>query len=293
MRTVRVLFLRAAPGVVFLFTLSLFLGYMHAGNTMPPSNSLNVVNLAREIAGDAGGWVILMIVNDAYMGLARNWICNLKSLGLQHRLQSTLFVALDQPTYAELEGYHRVEWFVAGKGQLNYGTGPYYDLMHQRTALVLELLQQRIKVFLCEADQVWFEDIVEYVDSRYRGADIVTYDDSINQRGRLPCGGFLFLNPSRATVLLWDTLTTRHAEEMGNEQLLLKRILAENPRQARVDFLPADKFRNGMPLQGKAPPLAANTSFVHANWMVGTPKKSESLRENALWYVTDDGQCLH
>ena len=253
----------------------------------------DVVAQARMLAGDRGGWVLLMLANAAYMELTRNWICNLKSLGLEHLVHSTLFVALDEPTYAQLEGYHRVPWFIAGEEPLEYGTPPYYDLMHRRTALVLELLRHDIRVFLCEADQAWAGDVVQYVDERHAGADIVTYDDSINQRGRLPCGGFLFLNPSPATLQLWQTLTERHAVEGGNEQLLLRQILFEKPRQARVHFLPAHKFRNGRPLQGKGPPMAAGTLFVHANWMVGTLTKAASLRENALWYAGENDTCLH
>jgi len=255
--------------------------------------SSEVLLLAQEMSRTAvsGGWVMLVLANKAFGELTQNWVCNLKRLGLEKRLQSTLFVAIDQPTYDLLEGYHRVKWFAAGQEDLKYDTKPYFALMHKRTVLILELLKAGIKLFLCETDQVWLGDPVEYVLEHHAGADLVTYDDSKTQKDKLPCGGFLFLNPTQSTVVAWGTLVERHKKQMGNEQFLLQAILRQKPVGLKADFLPGEKFRNGIVLLQQKPVDVTGKLLIHANWMTGTVKKMATLKSQGFWFVDSKDLC--
>mmetsp|Transcript_66656 Transcript_66656/g.138959 ORF Transcript_66656/g.138959 Transcript_66656/m.138959 type:complete len:348 (-) Transcript_66656:71-1114(-) len=251
-----------------------------------------VLHMAKEMT-EKGGWVLLILANKAFAELTQNWICNLRGLGLEKRLEQTLFVAIDQPTYDQLEGYQRVKWFSAGQGDLKYDTKPYYELMHKRTVLILDLLKQKSKIFLCETDQIWYSDPVAYVEKNHPSADIVTYDDGKGQKEKLPCGGFLFLNPTQHTIKLWGTLVEKHKKQMGNEQMLLKGLLPKKPEGMKLEWLPSDKFRNGRwyvdGFGGK--PNPKKVVMMHTNWMIGTAIKVKTLKEKGLWFLTDKGAC--
>eukprot|EP00961_Rhodomonas_salina_P145211 1954311-Rhodomonas_salina.1 len=53
-----------------------------------PAISRDVIGVAREMRQNIGaeGWIMLVLANKAFGELTKNWVCNLKRLGLENRL---------------------------------------------------------------------------------------------------------------------------------------------------------------------------------------------------------------
>ncbi len=137
------------------------------------------------------------------------------------------------------------------------------------------------------------------------GMDIVAMDDSGTRQTKDITGGFLFLNSTPNTVLIWRELVEVHkiqmglsppkpeyafvthkmsTENWGNEQITLDELLrrAQKLNKIVLGWLPYQDFRSGVDLGS-----VSNKDFkvVHANWMIGAESKRQRLSETKLWFV--------
>lgn len=249
------------------------------------------------------GWTPLLIVNQGFLPIFENWLLlvrkNLEQAELL--LQCTLFVAIDQTSYDFISTLsflpRKVRWFTKHNSEMHYGTEVYYNLMVSRMELIQSLLSLRVNVAIIEADQVLLKDPFQVVNALESQElhDFITYDDSKDQKGSLPCFGFMFIRSSTRSREVWNKLTnmlkTKHWKTYAgmNEQSLFQTLRTRE--KVSVRFLPSDQFRNGVLFGGsgnkfRAPKKRQNESglsLVHANWVIGVKSKIELLDFHGWW----------
>ncbi len=152
----------------------------------------------------------------------------------------------------------------------------------------------KIPQIVVQADQIFLADpfrIVNSLESQLRH-DFIAYDDSKDQKGRLPCFGFLFIRSNSATINVWEKLLSKMEASPQNEQFLMQQLIHQDSTVS-FRFLPAEQFRNGVGFGGNGgdfapPPILPNLSsvvFVHANWVIGVKNKHQMLRHHGWWML--------
>jgi hypothetical protein len=135
--------------------------------------------------------------------------------------------------------------------------------------------------------------------------DIVAMDDSGTRQAHDITGGFLFLNSTSNTVMIWQELVEVHkiqmglappkpeyafvnqkmsTENWGNEQITFDELLRRAQKLNRIflGWLPHQDFRSGIDL-GRV--SIKEFKMIHANWLIGAERKTQRLKEAQLWFV--------
>jgi len=124
---------------------------------------------------------------------------------------------------------------------------------------------------------------------------------------RIACGGFLFLNSTPNTRIVWRELLEVHKMQMGysprtaeasrvlstsrssnwgNEQNTFSALMRQ-PRVLSVAWLNDDYFRSGSQLKAANFSLK-NLHMIHANWMLGVERKVQYLKKGKLWFLVKE-----
>ncbi len=137
------------------------------------------------------------------------------------------------------------------------------------------------------------------------GMDIIAMDDSGTRQTHDITGGFLFLNSTSNTVIIWQELVEVHkiqmgmsppkpeyafvthkmsTENWGNEQITFDELLWRALKLNRIflGWLPYQDFRSGIDL-GRV--SIKEFKMIHANWLIGANSKIQRLTEAKLWFV--------
>jgi hypothetical protein len=151
------------------------------------------------------------------------------------------------------------------------------------------------------------------------GMDVIAMDDSGTRQTHDITGGFLFLNSTSNTVIIWQELVEVHkiqmglsppkpeyafvtdkmsTEEWGNEQITFDELLrrAQKLNKIFLGWLPYQDFRSGKDLgsviqdgsgwnSGWFMKPSKEFRMVHANWVIGAESKIQRLIEAQLWFV--------
>ena len=182
-----------------------------------------------------------------------------------------------------------------------YGEYAYYDYLNFRTKLILRVLQQKVTLWLVEADAVWLQDPSAVVLGT--PGDIVTMDDQRDPSYKLIQGGFQLLRPTDATVSAWNRLHERletvmqkakrglHMGSSGNEQLMMNSIIRDKTINVSVSWLDPQLFISGKNYERinfglKLPMVVLN------NWIIGNVAKIVRATKWRYWYLDDNGRCL-
>jgi hypothetical protein len=136
--------------------------------------------------------------------------------------------------------------------------------------------------------------------------DIIAMDDSGTRQTHDITGGFLFLNSTSNTVIIWQELVEVHkiqmglsppkpeyafvthkmsTENWGNEQITFDELLrrAQKLNKIFLGWLPYQDFRSGIDMGSVS--NIKEFKMVHANWVIGAESKIQRLRESQLWLV--------
>eukprot|EP00802_Teleaulax_amphioxeia_P005177 Tamp_05181.p1 GENE.Tamp_05181~~Tamp_05181.p1 ORF type:complete len:661 (+),score=38.00 Tamp_05181:313-2295(+) len=284
-------------------------GHLHKPNSLPNAvvaTWSNVVDAAVQLHANqtcqkALGWTPLMIVNEHFLVLLKNWLqlTPQKLSGWGHTICAcTLFVAIDGSSMEFISRNVSLPWVTrwtdsSGPGtELKYGSHKYFELMSSRLRLVQDILLRGVNVALIEADQVLLKDpfrIVNFLESQ-KMHDFIAYDDSKDQNTRLPCFGFLFIRSNSASQEVWNKLIKKMEAKPQNEQILMQQLM-QHDNTVSFRFLPSMQFRNGVLFGGnggvfKRPAHRENSSnlaMVHANWVIGIENKILMLRYHGWW----------
>jgi hypothetical protein len=130
------------------------------------------------------GLTLLMYLNDAYLELTKNWICNLQKLDDQgiSILQKTVFITSTDTANAGLKRFSSslnvftITYPVTYS--VSYGTYEYYRLTVERLNLQNILIQEGSNIMIVEADAQWNSvSIVDTIFAELKEYDIVSAND--------------------------------------------------------------------------------------------------------------------
>ena len=139
--------------------------------------------------------VFLLYLNEAFLAMTKNFICNLKKIGSADVLNQTIFVTTQKSTMTELLNFdaslHVLSQEYSGdQGDVSYGTSAYYKLTLERIRLQRDLILAGINVFIIESDATWFSggEVLKRLGSGFEKFDVVSagfvsknHDFALNQ----------------------------------------------------------------------------------------------------------------
>ena len=247
--------------------------------------------------------VLFTMINDAYFDFAASWSCNTQHMDSVH--QRTLFLTTDSKTGENL----RSKWPGLSVTSLNssdlggaqtYSKAGYIRLMVERTKFIHRLLQAGVRLFLFEVDCIWLEDPTPTLLSRAGEGDIlatkVTGQD-------VTAGGFLFLNPTEATVKLWQRLVemmdnlynkvkalkpSESVSEALNDQQFFTSLVKKGYAGIKMVYLSADKFPDGKWYEART--RNPKPFIINNNWVSGKEAKVKRAKRFGHWFWNEKEQ---
>ena len=184
-----------------------------------------------------------------------------------------------------------------------YGSYSYHAYGLFRTKMALRLLQQKMTLWLIEADAAWLQDPRAVVLAT--PGDIVTADDlTRNHKDKVISTGFILLRPTEATVDAWNKLNKRFGTVMqkakdglkmgnsGNEQMMFGSMIREKTINVNVSWLDPQLFVNGKDYERINTPRVKLPMVVQNNWIIGNVAKIARAKKWKHWYLDDNGRCL-
>ena len=243
------------------------------------------------------GFVFLQLFNGDYVAFVRSWIC--QAVRIPHLMQQVLFVGTDSIAVQALrdDSVANVVSLPYSSSNLSYGQRQYFDYMLFRAKVVLGLLDAGINVWLVEADALWLQNPSPVIREA-RGLDVIAgQDGTFFISPSQPCAGFIYLNATNATRLMWSDLMAQHERVLkasttdelgasGSEMLMLPYHLPKVKWASfeRTSFVGGKwysdaNFRN-----------AVNPLVIQNNWLVGNRRKIERAKEFGHWFLGSDGR---
>ncbi|XP_070537505.1 uncharacterized protein [Ptychodera flava] len=241
------------------------------------------------------GLVIVQFLNLGFINMTKSWICNVECMDV---LPFTIFITSDRLAYWELKEWRPdlnvvLQTFGDSKS-MRHNEDSYNEYLCYRVRLIDLILNSPMSVFLVESDSVWLSNPVAFID-RYSNADIVANANRALSEEKQAMAGFVFLNATSSTRLLWTKLrqrlddisktyqngTGKSSGDMGIFNLLLK---TEKPK---VVWLPGDQFFSG---QWYRKPKLRDTSkqpvVIQNNFIAGNDRKEERAKWWNHWFLS-------
>lgn len=269
-------------------------------------------------AASDGQRVAMTIVDNAFMDLTRNWLCNVKTGGFVP--SGIVWLTLSEEVKAMVDGTG-IGTTVDLTGALKdageempnilYGHKTYWKLMLLRTRLIADLVSRGVEVFLFETDQTWLKDPFAHIERELNaGADMVgTLDTQHNVAGNT-----LYLRPTLPTRKLWSEVYRRFKasyDEVGVEtmeesessfvehdqhslsDLLLYNEEFRSEHPVALGLLNADLFVGGSWYSGFYKSEESRTPVViNNNFISGVGRKKKRAIEFGHWFIDRNGKCL-
>ena len=290
-----------------LLSFSLYAAYSIWAQLTPSSLNLHVnhtiaghaLSVARDIQR-MYGFVFVMYVDAAFLPMTRSWLCHTDTQVIEQTLfvTSTLLVSEGLNSSGARHVYS-LGHFEQQTGSA-YGQKIYYETVFKRAHFILELLRDGITLWIIESDSVWFGD-PSPVLRNFRGQDVIAGQDG-DLNDRIPEGGFLFLNSTSHTIVLWESLVnwqskilgnSREAEigDLGNEMLQLPHLLKSS--NCTWSFFPVDSFVSGKWYSSSAMRKQSTPLVIQNNWIVGLESKVKRAQSWGHWYLSPNGErCI-
>eukprot|EP01047_Picozoa_sp_COSAG01_P041606 COSAG01_NODE_3581_length_5911_cov_688.858052_3_plen_994_part_00 len=183
----------------------------HLVDSQGALNVDHVVDVAKKLSRRFGS-VALQMFDLSILEMAKHWICNVQGMG--HVLAQTLFIAIDAESYRAISSFY---------SDLNVVLFPYdtRDGQHKDDAsfymaLVNEMLQSAVTVWLIDVGSVWLRDPTELVLATK--GDWVTMNSARTGEERTLCERFQLLRPTRATIQAWSYVSNRLREGSSKQK---------------------------------------------------------------------------
>ncbi|XP_076458229.1 uncharacterized protein LOC143291964 [Babylonia areolata] len=254
------------------------------------------------------GLVLFTMINDAFLDFAASWCCNTASF--DHIHQQTLFLTTDLQTGQRLQALWPNVSVVAMtspefQGSQEYSKVGYVRLMTERTRFILRLLETGVQLLLFEVDCVWLTSPLPVVLAHRSNADIVA--TKVTGKNTI-AGGFLLLNPTRATVKFWQQLThmmnqlfvklrthqkTAGVSEGLNDQEFFSSLARQKYGGIRIVFLPSTAFPDGKWYSlSEKQRKESKPIIINNNWVLGNNAKRQRAKTFGHWFWDDSqGKC--
>nr|XP_006823243.1 PREDICTED: uncharacterized protein LOC102804226 [Saccoglossus kowalevskii] len=252
------------------------------------------------------GFIVVQFLNHAYLNMTKSWICNVDCF--DDVLQHTVFITTDQAAYDGLHCWRphlNVLLIEFGtEDSMSFGHINYYQFGLFRVRMINKLLASNISVLITESDAVWFENPLHFFRKPTHLSDMHVNVENYNKGDRF-CAGFLFLNATRATQRVWNTLTMRLSERMstlkdgqrkisakGSEQIMLSNIaIREDPIE--LNYLPKDRFVSGQWYNSVKMQHNLTPVVLQNNYVIGNENKIRRAKKWGHWFLSRDMvQCI-
>jgi len=175
----------------------------------------------------------------------------------------------------------------------DFGTIHFNDLSYVRYKVMENLLVKGQPVWYLDVDTVVLQNLNDVYDElKYSNYDIAMQDD-IN----MYCTGCMLLFPKPITLKLVKSIYFNKSNE-ENDQIILFKILNDNPNKIKIFKLNKFQFPNGLlffndlnndvhlrELQLLFVQSQHPIYLVHANWMVGIETKITAFKSKGLWFI--------
>ncbi|XP_006823572.1 uncharacterized protein LOC102804428 [Saccoglossus kowalevskii] len=251
------------------------------------------------------GFVIVQLLNYAYINMTKSWICNLEQF--DDVMQRVVFIATDQTTYDELFKWrHSLNVVFAQYGSenaLRWGHVSYFKYCLFRAQIIDALLNHNISVLMTESDAVWFSYPLHAFKPTDEAVDMIVNSDKY-EGGNGFCTCLLFLNATTNTRRVWGTLTKRLDQKLsqfteegairknGFAQEMFYRIVM-NDDEIATRFLPNKQFVSGQWYSSKVIQNAADPIILQNNFIAGNTNKIKRAIKWGHWFLSENAShCL-
>ncbi|KAK7497468.1 hypothetical protein BaRGS_00011310 [Batillaria attramentaria] len=254
--------------------------------------------------------VLFTMINDAFVPFAMSWLCNTKPLDVHKQV---VFLTTDNESSQTLKHHWpditTVSLNTSGfSGAQEYSHVGYVQLMVERTHFIKKLLEADIHLLLFEVDSTWLANPLPKLMALQNQGDIIATKVTGQD---VTAGGFLLLNPTPATVKLWQRLTdmmddlsrklkskkiSADVSESLNDQQFFTQLLRQKYAGIQIVYLPQELYPDGkwysLPVDKRQ--QSPRPIIINNNWIVGNTKKIERAKQFGHWFVkagTSAGAC--
>lgn len=232
------------------------------------------------------------MINEAYLQLTHNWLCNTEVLNIHDQL---LIIATDDATYTSLQKrWPNVNLFPLNTmNKLNekylYDTWKYKYYMFLRVRFLLQLLRNNIPFVLFETDSLWLRNPNELLEN-YSNYDIIAAQKGGNLKLGNYSAGYMFVNSTREAAEIWSEMTKRLKEGIHEtyEQDLMDHLCKHEFASARCMLFPYKHVSDGIwyrmtPSERRA--LVPNPYIINNNYIVGINNKIARAKKLDQWFM--------
>ncbi|XP_071177306.1 uncharacterized protein [Mytilus edulis] len=265
----------------------------------------SILTIARSMSKEA---VLVTVINDGYLTLAYNWLCNTKHMEIHHQV---LVIATNQKAKEKLLSVSpdiKVVVLTVDKylqKDQKYSQVGYIRLLVRRTEILLALLENHIETFLFEFDFLWLQNPLSLFKSYFGKYDMLFVHNS-NKHSMVTNsvnGGFFYMFPTNTTVKLFQELysrmlqladriktwpSERKVSEGENDQVYLNDLFSKRYGGLKALILPHTDFPDG---KWYALPESKRKSWkpyvIHNNWIIGNGNKIARAKEWGHWFLNN------
>ncbi|XP_077862631.1 uncharacterized protein LOC144344628 [Saccoglossus kowalevskii] len=171
--------------------------------------------------------------------------------------------------------------------------------------MINELLASNISILITEGDAVWFGNPLHLFREKPIPSDMYVNIANYADESQF-CACFLYLNATRATQRVWNTLSTRLAKCMsnfkqgqqnihfrGSEPVMFFNIaIREDP--IRLTYLPRDRFASGQWYHSEDMQQNISPVVLQNNYVTGNENKLRRAQKWGHWFLAKNTtQCLY
>ncbi|XP_052075177.1 uncharacterized protein LOC127712649 [Mytilus californianus] len=276
--------------------------------TQPQKDLEKILTIAKAMSKET---VLVTVINDGFLPLAYNWLCNTKHMGVHHQV---LVIATNQAAKEKLLSVSpdikvvvlTVDKYLQKDQQ--YSHVGYIRLLVRRTEILLALLESRIETFLFEFDFLWLRSPLSLFKS-YSGKYDMLFVHNSNRHSMVTNsvnGGFFYMFPTNTTVKLFQELYRRmqkladriktwppekKVSEKANDQVYLNRLFSKRYGGLKALILPHTDFPDGKwysLLESKR--KSWKPYVIHNNWIIGNDNKIARAKEWGHWFLNDSSE---
>jgi Glycosyltransferase 61/Nucleotide-diphospho-sugar transferase/Galactosyltransferase len=259
-----------------------------------PKKRMNLTSRGRPVnLDDLPSPLLVTFGNSGYKEILANFLCNTAIFPPMHAHTLIIVTDLAALDYLSALDTDVTFWFYEDtiQGSHDYDTPDYIRMMLLRGQLLLELLGNRVVMWL-EADAQYFENILNHPQIATTNTDLVMYWD-----GTMYGGGFIrFAATQEAKQFYAEVMGRMEAAiaqgDFTNDQFILKDVIqSTKPTLTEFDRC---QFRSGRyyhVLYGQDYQQMCNGTdpvVQQYNWVVGNSKKIAMAKQYDAWFLQED-----
>lgn len=284
--------------LVFVEYRTLHSGRHEIGQSLPSYSTVNVDTLLARIS--KGRLVVLTATTFNYRLMLMNFVCNLRSLGIDNLLVG----AFDEDLYRFAHEHDVAVYKAMPQEQgldtnmkCEFGTGCFHRVTKMKSRAVLHILKRGYDVLWTDTDVVWLNNPIPDMLNN-GGPGILVVQDDAPSPWRVNSGFYLARADPVTKQALQNIITHASSSKTSEQPSFFVILCGDRGRHAvgrmrcidpitglETRFLPMDTYPNG------AHESLWNTSLpivLHNNWLVGLPKKFQRLERHGLWFLADE-----